>query len=101
MLACLPGGDRVSVHNKIGDGFAALLYDTLGHTDGEFTALGYQNNDDQFHTAVLTPVDATAAIPKLPTGANIFYGVNAIKGPARTHSGRGTEADITRLSTLW
>jgi P4 family phage/plasmid primase-like protien len=79
--------------------FKAVLLDTLGATEGEFVSLGYQDAGGTFHTAVMTPGDAVAA--RLPTDSDQFFGVNPIAGPARRNSGRGTEADVTRLTALW
>ena len=80
--------------------FTALLLDTLGFTDDEFVSLGYEDTDGVFHTAVMSPTDAVVAADKLPRTANVFFGVNPVRGPARKNSGRGKEADITRLAAL-
>jgi hypothetical protein len=81
--------------------FTALLLGTLGFTDGEFVSLGYEDAAGVFHTAVMTPPDAGAVAAKIPATANAYFGVNPIGGPARNNSGRGTEADVTRLAALW
>jgi hypothetical protein len=81
--------------------FAALLLGALGHRDGEFTSLLYKDRAEKRHTAVKAPADVFAAISKIPTDANVFFGVNPVSGPVRTNSGRGTEADVTRLAGLW
>jgi hypothetical protein len=69
-----------------GTGFADLL-DTLGYTDGEFVAIGH-DADGAFRTAVMAPGDAPSFVAKLPDTANIFYGVNPTRGPARSNAGR-------------
>jgi hypothetical protein len=79
--------------------FTTLLLGVLGYTDTEFVSLLYDNGDK--HTAVMTPVKAIAAVAKIPADANVFFGVNSTKGPARTNSGRGGAADVTRLAALW
>ena len=78
--------------------FAALL-GTLGFADGEFVSIG-RDGDGVFRTAVLPPWQAPAYVAQLPTTANVFFGVNPTKGPARQNAGRGKEADVTRLAAL-
>jgi hypothetical protein len=81
--------------------FASLLLETLGFTGDEFVSLGYQKPGGKFWTAVLTPADAIAMAAKIAPGADGYFGVNPIKGPARKNTTRGTEADVTRLAALW
>jgi hypothetical protein len=81
--------------------FTALLLDTLGHTDNEYTSLLYENGDEPVHTAVMAPQDAVACIDNLPQTANVYFGVNPTTGPVRKNSGRGTETAVTRLAALW
>ena len=80
--------------------FIVLLLGALGHVDGEFTSLIYENGDRP-HTAVIAPADAVTAVPRLPKRANSYFGVNPTAGPARTGGRRGSEADVTRLAALW
>ena len=81
--------------------FTVLLLDTLGHCDGEFTSLLYKDRAEQKHTAVAAPADAVTAIAKIPTDANIFFGVNPVRGPVRQNEdGRGKAEDVTRLAGL-
>jgi hypothetical protein len=80
--------------------FPVLLLDTLGFTDSEFVSICH-DADGQFVTAVRRPADAAAIIAALPERANIYFGVNPIRGPVRDRAGRGTAADVTRLSALW
>lgn len=81
--------------------FTALLLGILGHTDGEFTALGYEDTNGDFHTAVVAPADAPAILDKIPATANTFFSVNTVTGPPRRNSGRGKETDVNRLAGLW
>ena len=87
--------------SKVALDFAGLLRGTLSFADDEFVSLGYEDADGVFHTAVMRPTDAVAAIAKLPHSADVFFGVCPVTGPARKNAGRGTEADVTRLSGLW
>ena len=52
--------------------FTALLLGVLGHTDSEFTALGYEDTAGNFHTAVMAPADAPGVVDQIPPNANIF-----------------------------
>jgi putative DNA primase/helicase len=79
---------------------SGLLLDTLGYTPDEFVSIGH-DTDGQFRTRVGRPTNATTFVATLPEGANIFYGVNPVRGPARRNAGRGTAADVTRLAALW
>jgi hypothetical protein len=81
--------------------FTALQLGALGHADPGFTGLGYQEGSGAFRTAVVAPTEAPDLIGRLPVTAEIFFGVNTVRGPARRNSGRGTEADVTRLTCLW
>jgi P4 family phage/plasmid primase-like protien len=91
----------VSAREAVVADFTALLLDTLGQADDEYTSLGYDDAAGVFHTAVMPPTDAVSCIGQLPPGANIYYSVNRVRGPARRNSGRGTETDVTRLTCLW
>lgn len=79
----------------------ALISDTLGHGDDEFTSVGWLDGAGIFHTVVTKPSDAGDVIREIPSDANIFFGVNPVKGPQRRNAGRGAEADVTRLAALW
>ncbi|HTY35128.1 phage/plasmid primase, P4 family [Mycobacterium sp.] len=81
--------------------FTALLLGVLGHGDGEFTSLGYEDADGTFHTAVYPPADAPGTVDQLPATANTYFGVCTVRGPARRNAGRGKETDVTRLTGLW
>ena len=63
--------------------FTAMLLDTLRFTDGEFVSLAYEDTAGVFHTAVLPPADAIESAAKLPHGANAYFGVNPVTGPAQ------------------
>ncbi len=82
--------------------FTALLLGTLGHTDGEFTAIGYKDTEDTdgvFHTAVMAPAEAAEFAATLPDTADVYFGVNPVR---RMPAGRrGTATDVTRLAALW
>jgi hypothetical protein len=80
---------------------SALLLGTLEYADDEFVSLGYENPAGEFRTAVMAPADAVTAVPKIPEDANVFFGVNPVRGPARKRAGRGTADDVTRLAALW
>lgn len=77
-----------------------LLLDVLGHRAEEFTSLFYEVGDDRVHTAVRAPAGAIAAISAIPENANVFFGVNPVRGPVRTNDGRGKAEDVTRLAAL-
>ncbi len=79
---------------------SALLLDTLGYQPDEFVSLLYENGAGP-RTAVKAPADAVAAIGRIPADANVFFGVNPIRGPARNNAGRGKTEDVTRLAALW
>ena len=61
--------------------FAALL-GTLGFTADEFVSLGYQKPGGAFRTAVMAPADAVTTVAEASTTANLYFGVNPIKGTA-------------------
>lgn len=78
--------------------FADLL-DALGFTDGEFVSILADGRGHKVH--VVEHQDAAELAAKLSTtDHNLYFGVCPTKGPARTGSGRGTAADVTRLSAL-
>jgi hypothetical protein len=79
---------------------SVLLLDTLGYTPDEFVSIGH-DADGQFITAVGQPKNAGRFVSTLPDRANIFFGVNPVRGPARQAAGRGTAEDVTRLTALW
>ena len=80
--------------------FADVL-DVLNFSPDEFVSIGYYIGDGSaFPTAVGTPAGAPSYIAGLPADANVFYGINPTKGPARRNAGRGTEDKVTRLAAL-
>jgi hypothetical protein len=101
MEVCPVGDTTATETSSLTLDFTALLLGTLGFTDGEFVSLAYEDAAGVFHTAVMEPADAIAAAAKIPATANAYFGINPVRGPARTHCGRGTEADVTRLAALW
>jgi hypothetical protein len=80
--------------------FKSLLCDVLAFTDDEFVALGYQKPGGRFYTAVQEPAAAVTAVDGASTSANLYFGINPVRGPARTDAGRGRETDVTRLAVL-
>jgi hypothetical protein len=88
----------ISEHDTVD--FNTLPLDALGFSDGEFVSIGYESPNSPWTTVVLPPGDAVRCISQLPTDANCFFGVNPVTGPARTNSGRGNEANVTRLAGL-
>jgi hypothetical protein len=79
--------------------FAALL-GALSYTDDELVALGWQPAGGVFRTAVMPVAAAVAAAANATGTADFYFGVNPVRGPARSNAGRGTEADVTRLAAL-
>jgi len=79
-----------------------VLLDILSYTDGEFVSIGHDGNDDgEFTTAVTALADAGGYVTRLADTANVYFGVNPTRGPARNGGGRGAAKDITRLAALW
>jgi hypothetical protein len=91
--------ENISASTKLD--FIELLLGTLGFTSDEFVSLFYMDVDGAEHTAVMVPPDAVAAAATIPATANAYFGVNPTRGPTRINRGRGTEADVTRLTSLW
>lgn len=81
-------------------GFADLL-SILGFTDSEYVSVCHQAGAGPFLTDVCSPQDAPGFVATLPATANVYFGVCPIQGPARSNSGRGKAANVTRLSALW
>ncbi|HTX96844.1 MAG TPA: hypothetical protein VME67_19505 [Mycobacterium sp.] len=81
--------------------FATLLRDVLGFTDDEYASLLYEKPGGRPFSTVLAPADAVTNAAKVSTTANLYFGVNPTKGPAREKDGRGKEIDVTRLTALW
>jgi hypothetical protein len=81
--------------------FGVLLRGVLGFDDDEFVSLFYIDAEGERHTAVWRPTTAlTWVATKMPNTANVFFGVNPVRGPARSNGGRGTMVDVTRLAAL-
>ena len=81
--------------------FGVLLRDVLAFDDDEFVSLFYTDAEGGTHTAVWRPATAiTWVTTTMPSTANVFFGINPVKGPARKNAGRGTVASVTRLATL-
>ncbi|MGO9101427.1 MAG: hypothetical protein ACLP9Y_19025 [Mycobacterium sp.] len=94
--------DAADIPTEVIVDFTALLFDTLKFAADEFVSIGHDNpaTRQPFSTAVMAPRLAPAYIAQLPETANIYFGINPTKGPARQKAGRGKEADITRLAVL-
>ena len=90
----------MSTRESVTVDFTVLLLDTLGYTDSEFVSIGH-DADGEFSTAVMPPTEAPAYVDGLPGTANVYFGVNPTKGPARRRAGRGTETAVTRLAALF
>jgi hypothetical protein len=82
-----------------GISFADLL-DTLTYTDSDFVSVLYWvAGSDIPHAAIGLPSRAPTYVDSLPPTVNAFFGVNAVRGPARRGE-RGKEADVIRLNAL-
>ncbi|MGO9157748.1 DNA primase family protein [Mycobacterium sp.] len=80
--------------------FSALLLGTLALTPDEFVSICHKVSDGPFLTEVCVPGDAPARVDTLPKNADVYFGVNPTKGPARRNSRRGGDKDVTRLAAL-
>jgi hypothetical protein len=81
--------------------FSGLLQ-LLGFSVGEFVSIGHEIiGKSPWHTAVMDPADAPDYVAGLSDEADIFFGTCPTRGPARDGGRRGTENDVTRLSSLW
>ena len=78
----------------------SALLDVLGYTAGEFVSIGHDAGG-RFSTAVMAVADADGFVAGLPDTANVYFGVNPTRGPARNSDGRGAATDISRLAALW
>ena len=91
---------RVTTRESVALDFTVLLFDTLGYTRDEFVSIGH-DADGEFATVVKPPADAAKYVAGLPDRANVYFGVNPTKGPARDRAGRGKATDVTRVSAVW
>jgi putative DNA primase/helicase len=83
--------------------FGTLL-EVLGFAADEFVAIGYADTaeaGDRFHVGVGSPADAAAVVGLLPTSADVYFTVCAVRDREPGDGRRGTEADVTRLTGLW
>jgi hypothetical protein len=81
--------------------FGVLLHDVLDFAQDEFVSLFYLDAEGRTHTAVYRPAAAiTWVATKMPSTADVFFGINPVTGPVRKNAGRGTVANVTRLATL-
>ena len=72
----------------------------LRFSDDEYVSICHKIDGGPFCTAVCAPAQALAEVKSLPEAADIYFGVNPIKGPARRNGGRGKAEDVTRLAVL-
>jgi replicative DNA helicase len=93
----------VNTHPAHSVAFRSLLRDTLNAADTEYVSLGYENPGESWHVSVLPAAEVIHTVDELlPTGADAFFGVNPVKGPARRDTGhRGTAAAVTRFAALF
>lgn len=96
-IAALPIIGGTMPNDKIT--FSQLLQ-KLNFAPNEFVSICHRVGDGRFATSVCAVTDAQAKIQKLPAEADVYFGVNPTKGPARASKGRGKDSDITRLSAL-
>lgn len=77
--------------------FAEVL-DVLGYTPGEHVAICHKVGDGPFQCAVGAPANAADYVDRLPPEADVFFGVNPVRGlpPGQ----RGKAEDVTRLAAL-
>lgn len=75
----------------------ADLLELLGH-DG-FTAVCHREPGGVFQSAVVASAYAPGVAYR--AGADCWFGVNPVKGPARINAGRGTAADVVRLAAVY
>lgn len=80
--------------------FPQLLLDVLRFSDDEFVSICHKIDGGPFCTAVCAPSQASAAVKALPENADIYFGINPVKGPTRRNGGRGKAEDVTRLAVL-
>jgi P4 family phage/plasmid primase-like protien len=80
--------------------FSELLLDVLRFSDDEYVSICHKINGGPFCTAVCTPGQAAAEVGSLPADADIYFGINPVKGPARRNGGRGKAEHVTRLAVL-
>jgi putative DNA primase/helicase len=80
--------------------FQNLLLDLLRFSDDEYVSICHKSNGGPFRTAVCAPTQALAEVKSLPEDADVYFGINPVKGPARRNGGRGKAEDVTRLAVL-
>lgn len=85
-------------HNTEALTFPTLL-EILGYRDDEHVAVCSQPAGGVFSSQVMPPGAAPDYVVSLGDGVNVWVSVNPTKGPRET--GRGTEADVTRLAALF
>lgn len=77
----------------------ARLLGILGYKAGEFVSICHKIGDGSFNSSVVALADAATDVGGLSVHADIWFGTNPTKGPAR--EGRKGKADqVTRLAAL-
>lgn len=96
---CHGGGEDGHTNRLLS--FAELLT-VLGYHDDEFVSVCHKiGKNGTFQSAVMPPGEAEVYVASLPTDeADVWFGVNPVRGPARKNAGRGSKADVTRLAAL-
>ena len=72
----------------------------LRFSDDEYVSICHKSNGGPFRTAVCAPTQALAEVKSLPEDADVYFGINPVKGPTRRNGGRGKAEDVTRLAAL-
>ena len=72
----------------------------LRFSGDEYVSICHKASGGPFCTAVCKPTHALAEVKALPEHADIYFGINPIKGPIRRNGGRGKAEDVTRLAVL-
>lgn len=80
------------------------LLDVLTHADGEFVSICHQYPGGDWQTEVrpyTADLGAQVIDDYAQSGANVYYSINPVAGPARSNAGRGKADAVTRPSALW
>ncbi|WP_142393943.1 hypothetical protein [Mycobacterium kansasii] len=77
------------------------LLGVLDFKADEFVSICHKIPGGRFVASVCATADVTTTLAGLPNGADVWFGVNPTTGPTRTNAGRGADAEVTRLSSLY
>lgn len=80
--------------------FPTLLLEVLGFSSKEYVSICHKILDGPFCTSVCAPTQALEVVKSLPEHADVYFGINPVKGPVRRNGGRGRAEDVTRLAVL-